>query len=60
VESDLSRDYPVHHALLGHGALILEGLLLAGVPPGPLEIECLPLRLEGGDGAPARALVFVT
>jgi arylformamidase len=55
IESDPAETYPVHHALLGHGVLILEGLLLSDVPPGRYHLECLPLRLKGGDGGPARA-----
>ena len=54
VENDPSGSFPVHHELLGHGVLIVEGLLLAAAPPGPYEMRCLPLRLEGGDGGPAR------
>jgi arylformamidase len=58
VESDPTGQFPVHHALLGEGTLILEGLLLSEAPPGPYELECLPLRLENGDGGPARALLL--
>ncbi len=47
----------VHRELLRAGVLILEGLNLLDVPPGPCEIFCLPLRIQGGDGAPARVLV---
>lgn len=55
VESDPTGRFPVHHLLLGGGALILEGILLHDVPPGEYVLECLPLRLMGGDGGPARA-----
>jgi arylformamidase len=58
IESDPTEKFPVHHALLGHGALILEGLLLAEAPPGPYELRCLPLRLVGGDGGPCRAVLL--
>ena len=47
----------VHHALLGAGVWIIEGLDLSRVPAGPCELICLPLRLVGSDGAPARAIV---
>ena len=47
----------VHLAFLRAGVTIVEGLLLAGVEAGRYELICLPLRLEGGDGAPARALL---
>jgi arylformamidase len=59
VERDSTGMFPVHHRLLGSGGLILEGLLLGEVPPGEYELRCLPLRLRGGDGGPARALVMV-
>lgn len=47
----------VHRALLGADIWIIEGLCLNGVPPGNYEMICLPLRLAGGDGAPARAVL---
>jgi arylformamidase len=56
-ESDPTGTFPVHHALLGDGVLLLEGLLLHDVAAGPYVLECLPLRLQGGDGGPARALL---
>jgi arylformamidase len=46
-----------HKALLGAGVWIVEGLNLAKVRPGPVEFVCLPLKLLGADGAPARALI---
>lgn len=48
---------PVHEALLGAGVWIAEGLDLSAVDAGAYELICLPLRIEGGDGAPARALL---
>jgi arylformamidase len=48
---------PTHLALLGAGVVILEGLDLRAVKPGPVDLLCLPLRLVGSDGVPARALV---
>lgn len=47
----------VHHCLLEGGVMILEGLDLSGVPAGRYTLICLPLKLEGGDGAPARAVL---
>lgn len=46
-----------HEALLGAGVWIIEGLALSKVRPGPVDLVCLPLRLSGGEGAPARAIV---
>jgi arylformamidase len=46
-----------HKTLLGAGVVIVEGLDLAAPPPGRYELTCLPLRLKGLDGAPARAVL---
>jgi arylformamidase len=46
-----------HHALLEAGIWIIEGLDLSSVAPGIYELVCLPLRIEGSDGAPARAIL---
>jgi arylformamidase len=47
----------VHRALLEAGIVIVEGLDLAGVRQGAYELYCLPLKLVGADGAPARAVL---
>jgi len=47
----------VHRALLGAEILIVEGLNFSGVEPGDYDFVCLPLKIRGGDGAPARALL---
>ena len=47
----------VHRILLGASIVLLEGLNLAEVNPGHYELVCLPLKILGGDGAPARALL---
>jgi arylformamidase len=51
-------DQDAHHALLGAGVVPLEGLDLRGVEAGSYELRCLPLRLVGSDGAPARAVLI--
>jgi arylformamidase len=48
---------PTHHILLGAGVVIIEGLNLAHVEPGEYELTCLPLLVEGSDGAPARVIL---
>jgi arylformamidase len=50
-------DADAHHALLGAGVVALEGLDLREVDAGPYELICLPIRLVGSDGAPARVLL---
>ncbi|HTP65715.1 MAG TPA: cyclase family protein [Geobacteraceae bacterium] len=47
----------VHRILLENGVVILEGLDLSAVEAGIYELICLPLKIRGGDGAPARALL---
>ncbi len=47
-----------HRILLEAGVVIVEGLDLRGVHPGPYELMCLPLKLAGSDGAPARAILI--
>ena len=48
---------PTHLALLEAGVVILEGLDLRRVQPGAYRLLCLPLLVEGADGAPARTLL---
>jgi arylformamidase len=47
----------VHRTLLAAGVVVLEGLNLTGVEPGSYELLCLPLLVEGADGAPARVIL---
>jgi arylformamidase len=53
-----STEYRVHRILLGAGVVIVEGLDLSAVSPGPYQLVCLPLRVVDGDGAPARAVLI--
>jgi arylformamidase len=46
-----------HRALLHAGIWLIEGLNLEHVDPGDYELVCLPLKMVGSDGAPARAVV---
>jgi arylformamidase len=46
-----------HRTLLRAGVWIIEGLNLKDVEPGDYELMCLPLKIEGSDGAPARAVI---
>ena len=52
---ELGRE--THRILLGGGIWIIEGVNLADVAPGAYEMICLPLKLVGSDGAPARAVL---
>jgi arylformamidase len=48
---------PAHHVLLGAGTIVIEGLNLRDVEPGIYEMTCLPLKIVGADGAPARVIL---
>jgi arylformamidase len=48
---------PAHHVLLGAGTVVIEGLNLRDVDPGVYDMFCLPLRVSGCDGAPARVVL---
>jgi arylformamidase len=48
---------PTHEILLNAGVVIVEGLDLSKVSQGRYTLHCLPLKLAGSDGAPARAIL---
>jgi len=51
------KSRPTHEILLNAGIVILEGVNLSEVPGGRYTLYCLPLKLGGADGAPARAIL---
>lgn len=51
------RSHPVHHLLLEAGLVVVEGLDLSRVEAGRYQLYCLPTKLVGSDGAPARAIL---
>ena len=57
VEEFKKRGAPAHHVLLGGGTIVIEGLNLRDVEAGYYEMFCLPLRIVGSDGAPARVIL---
>jgi arylformamidase len=52
-----SKELPAHLAFLRCDMAILEGLVLAAVPPGVYELVALPLKLVGFDASPVRAVL---
>lgn len=58
VEQKGSPGHPTHVTLLQAGIAIIEGLDLRAVEPGFYELVCLPLRITGCDGSPARVLLI--
>lgn len=58
IEQFRSGHHRTHRTLLGRGVVIVEGLALGSPPAGTYDFVCLPLLLEGLDGAPARAILI--
>jgi arylformamidase len=58
IEQFHSGHHKTHRTLLERSVVILEGLDLSVPAPGEYELICLPLRIEGCDGAPARAVLI--
>lgn len=58
IEQFHSGHHRTHRTLLAKSVVILEGLDLSMPPPGVYQLICLPLRIEGCDGAPARAVLI--
>ncbi|GLC26282.1 cyclase family protein [Roseisolibacter agri] len=57
IDARESKTLATHHALFDAGAFNLENLDLREVPAGRYELIAPPLRVEGLDGAPARAVL---
>jgi arylformamidase len=52
-----SKDLPSHQALHRNDMAVLEGVVLSEVPDGVYELIALPLKLEGFDASPVRAIL---
>lgn len=57
IEQFHSGHHLTHLTLLGANVVIVEGLNLVDVPAGRYNFYCLPIKLAGCDGAPARAVL---
>lgn len=53
-----SKSLQNHHALASVGIAIVESLDLSNVASGIYQLAALPLKIEGGDGAPMRAILW--
>ena len=50
-------DEEAHHVFLGAGVVAVEGLDLRSVAAGPYTVICMPMKIAGSDGAPARVVL---
>ncbi len=57
VESYHTSDARTHRTLLGAGVVVVESLNLRNIEPGEYDLTCLPVKVVGSDGAPARAIL---
>jgi len=57
IEQFRSGHHRTHKTLLSRGVVIVEGLDLSEPPAGEYDLYCLPVLLEGLDGAPTRAVL---
>lgn len=57
VDPFASKALPAHHMLLRYGIRNLEGLDLRAVTDGLYELVALPLKLQGFDASPVRAVL---
>jgi arylformamidase len=48
---------PVHNTLLKAGIVILEGCNLSDVSPGNYNLCALPVKIDGANGSPCRAVL---
>jgi len=51
-------DLPVHRILFQHNIIGVELLDLREITSGHYDLVCLPMKIQGGDGAPARVLLI--
>ncbi len=58
IEAKGSPEHLVHTTLLKNNIIIVEGLNLQKIKPGIYQGAILPLKIAGGDGAPARAVLW--
>jgi arylformamidase len=58
VDAITSKELPMHHALGTAGRFILEGIVLEAIQEGIYKLIALPLKIEGADGSPVRAVLI--
>ncbi len=57
IDPSISQTLDAHAAVAARDMAILEGIVLEEVPPGVYTLIALPLKLEGADASPVRAVL---
>ena len=58
IDPSNSKDLPCHQQVFKHNMAILEGLVLKDVPEGLYILIAPPLKIQGADASPVRALLY--
>ncbi|CAN5499254.1 arylformamidase [soil metagenome] len=58
IDPETSKALESHHTIERLNLAVLEGLCLDGVPEGEYTLMAQPLKIEGGDAGPVRAILF--
>ncbi|MQG76847.1 MAG: cyclase family protein [SAR202 cluster bacterium] len=58
IDAPGNLDLSVHRTLLDNEIVVVEGLDLRQVSPGRYKLVCLPMKIEGSEGAPARVILL--
>ncbi len=58
IDSYGSKDFKAHYILLGKEIIIIEGINLSAVKPGEYHMVALPLKIQDGNGSPARVVLY--
>lgn len=58
IDPATSQTLDAHAAVASHDMAILEGIVLQGIPEGLYTLSALPLRIEGADASPVRAVLI--
>ena len=58
VDAPGNKNFPVHRTMLSAGVVVVEGLSLGETLAGEYTLVCLPMKLEGTEGAPARVILL--
>ena len=58
IDAPSNAGLPVHRALLANNVVVVESLNLNQVPEGHYQLVCLPMKIGGSEGAPARVILL--